>query len=419
VFSFNYTGLTINSGNVQLVDFEKLGFALDQPIRIQAHAPFPFANNGYFTIVNVSNDRMTLTGDTPIETTYKVVLDRAVSANVGDYITQSNTTANAYVLQTVTNSREIDIVHITTGFTTELPNIISINGITTTSNIVEVNTGGNANVTISYLDLSTETDTIITSDYLDTELGTRPEDINIVGGAYIDAYASHAPEELIPGRVYDTLEMRVFTQNEANTVVWGYTIFKSLNDAVEFTRISAAATTSLSANLNINDTIIHIADATVLPEPNPANAVPGVVNINGERISYYRRYTDALLTTATPWTANTEFTVDSLISFNSNVYRTLGNVYANANVYISSSNVELVTANTLGQIRRGIGGTGAANVHAANSRVIDTSSTQIITGNTVYTTWLNMAANVADGTGLEGSTTSPAQFIKAQASYTP
>jgi len=419
VFNFNYTGLTINSGNVQLVDFGKLGFALDQSIRIQAQVPFPFLNNGYFTIVNVSSDQMTLTGDTPIETTYKVLLDTAVSANVGDYITQSNTLANAYVLQTVTNSRELDIVHITTGFTTELPNVISINGITTSSSVLEIATGGNANVTISYLDLSTVTDTIIQSDYLDTALGTRPEDINIVGGAYVDTYSSHAPEELVPGRVYDTLEMRVFTRNVANTATWGYTIFKSLNDEVEFTRISAAATTRLSANLNINDTIIRVADATVLPEPNPANAVPGVVNINGERISYYRRYTDALLTTATPWAANTEFTVDSLISFNSNVYRTLGNVYANANVYISSSNVELVTANTLGQIRRGIGGTGAANVHAANSRVIDTSSTQIITGNTVYTTWLNMAANVADGTGLEGSTTSPAQFIKAQVSYTP
>ena len=419
VFSFNYTGLTINSGNVQLVDFEKLGFSLDQSIRIEAHVPFPFVNNGYFSIVTISNDQMMLTGDNPIATTYKVVLDTAVTANVGDYITQANTTANAYVLQTVTNSKEIDIVYIADGFDTELPNVISINGVTTSSNVLELNIGGNANVTISSLDLSTVIDTIIQSEYLDTALGTRPEDINIVGGAYVDAYASHAPEELIPGRVYDTLEMRVFTQNEANTLVWGYTIFKSLNDEPEFTRISSAATTSLSANLNINDTVIYVADATVLPEPNPTNAVPGVININGERISYYRRYTDALLTTAAPWTANTEFTLDSLISYNSNVYLTLGNVYANANVYINSSNVELITANTLSQIRRGIGGTGAANVHAANSRVADTSSTQSITGNTLYTTWLNMAANVADGTGLEGSTTSPAQFIKAQVSYTP
>ena len=362
---------------------------------------------------------MTLTGDTPIETTYKVLLDTAVSANIGDYITQSNTLANAYVLQTVTNSRELDIIHITTGFTTEFTNVISINGVTTSSSVLSVTTGGNANVTISYLDLSTVTDTIIQSDYSDTALGTRPEDINIVGGAYVDTYSSHAPEELVPGRVYDTLEMRVFTRNVANTASWGYTIFKSLNNEVEFTRISAAATTTLSANLSLNDTVIYVTDATVLPEPNPATAVPGVININGERISYYRRYTDASLTTATPWTANTEFTLDSLISYDSNVYLTLGNVYANANVYINSANVELITANTLSQIRRGIGGTGAANVHTANSRVVDTSTTQLITGNTTYTTWLNMAANVADGTGLEGSTTVPAQFIKAQVSYTP
>mgnify|MGYP003345689226 FL=1 len=37
-------------------------------------------------------------------------------------------------------------------------------------------------------------DTVIQSRYIDTGLGTRPEDINIDGGAYIDYYSSHAPD---------------------------------------------------------------------------------------------------------------------------------------------------------------------------------------------------------------------------------
>jgi hypothetical protein len=49
------------------------------------------------------------------------------------------------------------------------------------------------------------------SSYLDLYLGTRPTDVNVEGGAYIDTYSSHAPEELIPGSEFDTLDMRVYT----------------------------------------------------------------------------------------------------------------------------------------------------------------------------------------------------------------
>ena len=54
-------------------------------------------------------------------------------------------------------------------------------------------------------------DTTISSLFTDLELGTRPEDIIIDGAGFVDTYNSHAPEELIPGRVYDTLDMEVYT----------------------------------------------------------------------------------------------------------------------------------------------------------------------------------------------------------------
>ena len=41
--------------------------------------------------------------------------------------------------------------------------------------------------------------------------GTSQTDINIDGGAYVDEYSSHAPEELVPGAVFDTLDMRVYS----------------------------------------------------------------------------------------------------------------------------------------------------------------------------------------------------------------
>jgi hypothetical protein len=55
-------------------------------------------------------------------------------------------------------------------------------------------------------------DTHISSRYQDTELGTRPEDITIDGGKYVDKFSSHAPEELVPGIIFDSVNMQVFTR---------------------------------------------------------------------------------------------------------------------------------------------------------------------------------------------------------------
>jgi hypothetical protein len=55
-------------------------------------------------------------------------------------------------------------------------------------------------------------DAIYESQYLDPFLGTRATDVNVDGGAYVDTYSSHAPEELVPGSEFDTLDLRVYTR---------------------------------------------------------------------------------------------------------------------------------------------------------------------------------------------------------------
>jgi hypothetical protein len=49
------------------------------------------------------------------------------------------------------------------------------------------------------------------SSFNDLFLGTRPTDINVDGGGYIDVFSSYAPEELVPGSEFDTLDFRVYT----------------------------------------------------------------------------------------------------------------------------------------------------------------------------------------------------------------
>jgi hypothetical protein len=152
-----------------------------------------------------------------------------------------------------------------------------------------------------------------------------------------------------------------------------------------YTRISANATTTLSANLSVTDDEIVVTDASKLPEPSPSLGNPGVVFINGERIYYYQRYDAVKYASATPWAANTEIAVDTLISLDGNVYLTTGNVYANANVYVSSSNVQLITLNSLRQIRRGVDGTGAANVILSGNIVSDSSLVELIPNAQIFT----------------------------------
>jgi hypothetical protein len=55
-------------------------------------------------------------------------------------------------------------------------------------------------------------DTVYYSLFTDQNLGLRPQDILTDGGKFLDEYSTHAPEELVPGQIFDTLEIRVKTQ---------------------------------------------------------------------------------------------------------------------------------------------------------------------------------------------------------------
>ena len=55
-------------------------------------------------------------------------------------------------------------------------------------------------------------DTIYESRFLDPYLGIRPTDINVVGGEFVGPYESHAPQELVPGSEFDTMDFRVYTR---------------------------------------------------------------------------------------------------------------------------------------------------------------------------------------------------------------
>jgi hypothetical protein len=50
------------------------------------------------------------------------------------------------------------------------------------------------------------------SEFADIYLGERFSDINVNGGEFVGPYEGHAPEELVNGAEYDTLDLRVYTR---------------------------------------------------------------------------------------------------------------------------------------------------------------------------------------------------------------
>jgi hypothetical protein len=190
-----------------------------------------------------------------------------------------------------------------------------------------------------------------------TIFGSRTEDINIDGGAYFDTYSSHAPEELVPGVTFDNLNIVVTTRTNGNTVPVSYRIVNNMNTNVAATDSSLwpqyyavfdANTAVLTANLNITDGNIHVSNANVFMTPIEHHypPIPGVVFINGEKITYW--------------------TVDRV-------------------------------NNVLGQIRRAVDGTGAPAVHLAGTKVVESGKNQTLPiggdpltgGNVHFNTWLN------------------------------
>ena len=137
-------------------------------------------------------------------------------------------------------------------------------------------------------------DTTISSTYDDEGLGIRPEDIIIAGGKFIDTYSSHAPQELLPGQVIDSLQINVFTANVVDgNIDYGNVIaFKIFTDyklPTSYYRLPAANTTVLSANLAYNAEEIAVDNIEALPDPNPVQNQPGSIWVNGEKINYFGR----------------------------------------------------------------------------------------------------------------------------------
>lgn len=123
----------------------------------------------------------------------------------------------------------------------------NINNITVSLNGVELN---------AFYDFILVTPTVLR---LNSELSITSSDIVIV---------SHVSED---SRIQN-LEFR---------------IFKGITDTYEYLAIGDSTTTTLSQDLYQNDKWIYVDDISIFSIPDPTQSKPGIVYVNGERITYY------------------------------------------------------------------------------------------------------------------------------------
>ena len=116
-----------------------------------------------------------------------------------------------------------------------------------------------------------ELDTIYESEFLDEYLGTRPTDINVAGGEFIDTYHSHAPEELVPGSIFDTLDIKVYARPGSDYLSDGHgfaihgTVYEAFTgtDTLSFDGLSAHPISILVANVITGEMLYEDIDFTV------------------------------------------------------------------------------------------------------------------------------------------------------------
>jgi hypothetical protein len=102
-------------------------------------------------------------------------------------------------------------------------------------------------------------------------------------------------------------------------------IFKDMLNRYHYKRISKAKSTRLARDLKQGDAQIQVVDGSVLTDPNPSLNLPGIIEINGERIEFFVK-----------------------------------------------------NGNVLSQLRRGTLGTGAPTLHRVRALVLDIGPTETI-----------------------------------------
>ena len=92
-----------------------------------------------------------------------------------------------------------------------------------------------------------------TNKVLLTALGINPEDITVDGDSFLSEYSSHAPEELVPGELKESLGISVYTRvnnGSANIISTSYGVSDTSNDSVFALKVIPVNLGSITVSYN-------------------------------------------------------------------------------------------------------------------------------------------------------------------------
>ena len=115
--------------------------------------------------------------------------------------------------------------------------------------------------------------------------GIAIDDIIIDGDNFENKFSGL--EEVVPGKVSDSLSIKVYTKESDVTTAYAYMQFKDMLNRTHYKRMPAVKQTTLVKALLSTDTSIFVSDASVFTIPDPVANKPGIIEINGERIEFF------------------------------------------------------------------------------------------------------------------------------------
>lgn len=303
----------------------------------------------------------------------------------------------------------------------------------------------NAHTVQSYTDVFNETNIDGPIAY-DRFTGINPEDINVAGGKFTDQNISYAPEELVAGTTHDSLTMTVSTiiddpLNASQQKIVKFRIIKDVIGQPTYLAVAKEGTTRLAKDLKYNDTAIYLEDISKIAVPNTTSKIPGYLYINGERIKFWKIDADnnAILYpirgvdgTAIPLTHN----VDSFVEDQSPKYvvpntttedwqqfiftaqSPVFSPYFRVHPDLRVTSLRLSVYNSVTKLNYGVDYTlelsqyGGVHITFTQAATIK-DGVKFDVSYTTEKSWLNVGISTpADGTGLNGSVTPSAIFMK-------
>lgn len=211
-----------------------------------------------------------------------------------DYLIPPGTTANQFPYGSVTElidhsvfdnaNDRIMALYVSNGFNEDIPKTLAtlVSGLQSASAVTSEDS---------------DPDTILIGDTFGSNAGISAGNIRVSGGTFVSEALTRSPEELVPGRVFDSLTVKI--QEAAGTS--GFRFFKDINDTMTGTAYTAASTTILAQPVFIFSSNIQVTDGTKLTTPvtvmsgnTVVSVTPGVILVNGERIAYYAKSGNSL-----------------------------------------------------------------------------------------------------------------------------